>query len=41
MDQFASTLTSAGLIFYFMRFLKTFNWYGAFVKAFPMADRWN
>lgn len=35
-----STLTSAGMIFYFMRYLKTFDAYGQFVKAFPLADRW-
>lgn len=33
-------LTSAGLIFYFMRWLKTFDWYSKFVEAFPLADRW-
>jgi hypothetical protein len=34
------TLTAAGLIFYLMRYLKTFEIYGRFVKAFPLADRW-
>lgn len=35
-----STFTAAGLIFYLMRYLKTFDVYGRFVKAFPLADRW-
>lgn len=33
-------LTSAALIMYAMRYLKTFDFYGRFVEAFPAADRW-
>lgn len=33
-------LTSAALIFYAQKFLKTRTSYGHFVKAFPAADKW-
>jgi hypothetical protein len=35
-----SLFTAAGLIFYLMKYLKTFGLYQRFVSAFPLADKW-
>ena len=38
--EFQTSFVAGLVINSFMQFLKKFDWYGKFVTAFPMADKW-